>query len=96
MNPDTGLPLPDITVYLTLRPEVAAQRGAYGDERYEKLEVQAKVREQFGLVAAEVQKRHGEVWAEVSAEGTVEEVGEEIWKVVQPRLEVGELGRLWV
>lgn len=84
-----------MTLYLTLSPEVAAQRGQYGEERYEKLEVQARVREQFKLVAEEVKRRHG-VWVEINAEGSVGEVEQDIWNVVQPRLEVGELGKLWV
>lgn len=39
-----GLPLPDLTLFLSLTPEVAAQRGAYGEERYEVVAIQEKVK----------------------------------------------------
>lgn len=39
-----GLPLPDLTLFLSLTPEVAAQRGAYGEERYEVVTIQEKVK----------------------------------------------------
>jgi dTMP kinase len=86
-------------VFLTLSPEVAAQRGAYGEERYENLETQTRVRAQFKLVGNEVRRRHGEErWADVSAEGSLDEVEARIWEVVRPT--VGDLpdalGRLWV
>eukprot|EP00898_Chlorokybus_atmophyticus_P000524 jgi/Chlat1/1472/Chrsp12S02070 len=34
-----GLPAPDLFVYLQLNPDVAARRGDYGKERYERLRV---------------------------------------------------------
>lgn len=50
--PDAGLPAPDLVLYLEVPVEVAEQRGEYGEERYEKREFQAKVRESFeGLKA---------------------------------------------
>ena len=42
--PDAGLPAPDLVLYLEVPVEVAEQRGEYGEERYEKREFQAKVR----------------------------------------------------
>ncbi|KAF4695235.1 hypothetical protein FOZ63_031608 [Perkinsus olseni] len=42
-----GLPKPDMVVFLDLSPEAAARRGAYGEERYEKKEVQVKVRRMY-------------------------------------------------
>ncbi|RXK39299.1 thymidylate kinase [Tremella mesenterica] len=98
LNPDTGLPLPDRTVYLTLSPEVAASRGAYGEERYETLEMQKRVREQFTLVAEETRRRHGDDrWAEINADGTVEEVEALIWENIQPVImePLQCLGKLW-
>ncbi|KAF4713768.1 hypothetical protein FOZ62_005721 [Perkinsus olseni] len=44
---DVGLPKPDMVVFLDLSPEAAARRGAYGEERYEKKEVQVKVRRMY-------------------------------------------------
>ncbi|TMW97972.1 hypothetical protein EJD97_004723 [Solanum chilense] len=41
--PEIGLLAPDLVVYLDISPEKAAERGGYGDERYEQLEFQKKV-----------------------------------------------------
>ncbi len=45
--PDHGLPEPDIVLFVDLPSEVAAARAGYGEERYEKLEFQVKVRKMF-------------------------------------------------
>ncbi len=45
--PDHGLPEPDIVLFVDLPPEVAAARAGYGEERYEPLEFQVKVRKMF-------------------------------------------------
>ena len=45
--PDNGLPEPDIVLFVDLPSEVAAARAGYGEERYEKLEFQVKVRKMF-------------------------------------------------
>ncbi|RSH94127.1 Thymidylate kinase [Saitozyma podzolica] len=87
LNPDAGLPLPDLTLYLTVPPEVASTRGAYGVERYENLDMQTRTREQFAAVAREVQARHGEDrWVQVSAVGTIDEVEARIWELVDGAL----------
>ncbi|KAK0428807.1 hypothetical protein QR680_011017 [Steinernema hermaphroditum] len=39
---DVGLPQPDHVVYLNVSPEVAQQRGNYGDEAFERKDFQAK------------------------------------------------------
>ncbi|OCF33236.1 thymidylate kinase [Kwoniella heveanensis BCC8398] len=104
LNPDTALPLPDITLYLTLSPIIASQRAAFGEERYETDQMQRSTRQQFALVAQEVVKRHGENrWREVDANGGIEEVGDRIWGLLAPLLEEGqggglkrEVGELWV
>jgi dTMP kinase len=46
-SPDVGLPRPDIVVFLDLEAEEARRRGGWGDEKYEKAEMQTRVREQF-------------------------------------------------
>lgn len=43
--PEIGLLAPDAVLYLDISPEKAAERGGYGDERYEKVEFQRKVAE---------------------------------------------------
>lgn len=42
-----GLPRPDLCVFLDIAPEAAAGRGGFGDERYERGEVQERVRGLF-------------------------------------------------
>ncbi|KAL0024368.1 hypothetical protein WJX79_005053 [Trebouxia sp. C0005] len=47
-GPETGLPAPDLVLYLRLsRSEDAAQRGGYGSERYEKTAFQQEVQRGF-------------------------------------------------
>jgi dTMP kinase len=98
LNPDKGLPLPDAILYLTLPPEVASARAAYGVERYENVAMQERVKNQFLAVASEVKKRHGEDgWTEISAEGTIEEVEALVHARLGPILssDPGAIGRLW-
>lgn len=97
LNPDKGLPLPDVIVYLTVPPEVASARAAYGVERYETVELQNKVRDQFAMVAAVVTERHGEIWREVQAVGSIEEVEGKVWTEVSACIgRGGRRGDLWV
>ena len=46
-NCDVGLPEPDIVFFLDIEPEMASGRSAYGEERYEQVSVQHRVRAQF-------------------------------------------------
>ncbi|GAC75208.1 thymidylate kinase/adenylate kinase [Moesziomyces antarcticus T-34] len=99
-HPDIGLPLPDLTLFLDLDAQTAAARGGYGEERYEKLEFQAKVREAFGQVAQDV-KAHGGRWVTIDAGKTLDQVTDDIQKAVQRATSsidrVGiKLGRLFV
>ncbi|WVF70842.1 thymidylate kinase [Kwoniella sp. CBS 6097] len=103
LQPDTSLPLPDVTLYLTLSPTIASKRSAFGEERYETDQMQRSTREQFALVGQEVVKRHGEDrWKETDAGGSIEEVGDRIWGVVEPLVIDGrglqgeKVGDLWV
>ena len=47
MQPEVGLPAPDGVIYLDLTVEQAMTRGAFGEERYEKEDMQRKVRDNF-------------------------------------------------
>lgn len=99
--PEVGLPRPDAVVFLDLDEDRARERGGFGEERYETAEMQRRVRGLFwGLKKGEV---GGVPFAEeagdlvvVDAGGSVEEVAEEIWRVVGPSVEAvekGEVGR---
>lgn len=46
-NPDIGLLTPDIVLFLDLTIDQAEKRGGFGQERYEKRELQIKVRDEF-------------------------------------------------
>ena len=41
-NPDRGLPSPDLVCFMDVSPEVAQERGGFGDEVYEKKEFQVE------------------------------------------------------
>jgi len=53
-SPEIGLPAPDLTVFLDIDPEKARERGGYGEERYEKEEVQRRVRGVFDRIGREM------------------------------------------
>ena len=72
-------------VFLSLESEVAAQRGGYGEERYEKEEIQRRVRDVFTKLQGD--KRDEGDWHVVDAGSEVEEVARRIWDVVEPVIE---------
>jgi dTMP kinase len=93
--PDVSLPAPDLTIFLDISPEQAAkQREGYGEERYEKLEMQARVREVFGRLGKEMGTGK---WVAIDAGRTREEVGADIWESVLPLADGvnGPISRLW-
>ncbi|SNX85032.1 related to thymidylate kinase [Melanopsichium pennsylvanicum] len=100
-NPDVGLPLPDLTMFLDLDAQTAAARGGYGEERYEKLDFQAKVRDAFGKVSADV-RAHGGRWVTIDASQSLDQVTDDIQKAVQRvtssihRVGAKQLGKLFV
>ncbi|KAA8910443.1 thymidylate kinase-domain-containing protein [Sphaerosporella brunnea] len=81
-SPDVGLPLPDGIIFLDLPPDVAAERAGFGGERYEKREMQEKVREVFKTVR---EREQGE-WTVVDASASVEEVTERVWAATEKAL----------
>jgi dTMP kinase len=44
---DAGLLKPDLVIFLDIPPEDASRRGQFGEERYERLDFQEKVRRAF-------------------------------------------------
>lgn len=77
--PDVGLPAPDTIIYLDLAEEAAAKRGGFGEERYERAEIQKKVRNAFTSL-------HDRRWTTIDASGTVDEVQAIIWQTLEPIL----------
>lgn len=92
--PEVGLPRPDVVVFLDLSEEVAALRGGWGEERYEKAEMQRAVREGFeGLRGAGGEE--GQDLRVVDAGAEMGVVEERVWAVVSARIrevERGEVG----
>lgn len=88
-EPDAGLPMPDVLLFMELSPERAATRGGFGEERYENPAFQEAVR---GAFAALQQRMAGVVgggegwWCNVDAWGSVEEVGGRVEAAVAPIL----------
>ncbi|KAL8792615.1 MAG: hypothetical protein Q9195_004781 [Heterodermia aff. obscurata] len=70
-EPDVGLPRPDVCIFLDVTPEVAAQRGSYGSEKYEISSMQKRVRELFFTLMAQPE---GEDIVMVDANHPLEEV----------------------
>lgn len=100
--PDVGLPAPDLTLFFDVSPEVTRARGGYGEERYEKDEMQRTVREMFARIGEEMSRAEGKGegagrWVVVDAGRGLEEVEEHVRKIVGPFLKGVEvpLGALW-
>lgn len=59
-------------------------RGGYGQERYEKEEMQRNVQKVFTQLQED--PRDAEDWSIIDASGDVEQVSARIWNVVEPVL----------
>ncbi|PPR03919.1 hypothetical protein CVT24_008104 [Panaeolus cyanescens] len=102
-SPDIGLPKPDIVLFLDITPEKARERGGYGEERYEKEEMQRRVRTNFEGIRKEMMELesksqdHTLVWEVIDAGRSLEEVEQDIWSHIEPlyRSQCPSLGRLW-
>lgn len=80
-HPDVGLPRPDLCIFLDVSPETVASRGGFGEEIYERREMQARVRELF-----EVMMRHPDEENDVvivNADRNIDEVERTIQKWVR-------------
>jgi dTMP kinase len=71
---EIGLPQPDLVIYLTITPAVAASRGGFGDERYENQEMQRSVREMF----EELWERWDGNVVILNADGTLDEIQQRV------------------
>ena len=101
-NPDVGLPAPDIVLFFDITPETAKERGGYGKERYEKEEMQLRVRNFFHRIGKEMDDEArsggGTRWIPIDAGRGLEEVEHDVWTLVQPLVTQGvdgPVGKLW-
>lgn len=88
-SPEVGLPRPDLVLFLDLSPEKAKERGGWGEERYEKAEMQEKVKRLFWELK-EGTGEESEDLVVVDAGGSVEDVAEDVWKVVGEKVKEAE------
>jgi len=80
--PDVGLPAPDAVIFLDLSQDDTEKRGGYGDERYEKRDLQIRVRQRFKELRAIDENEKRVLWYDVDASQTVEEVQKDINNIV--------------
>jgi len=96
LQPEIGLPRPDLVVFLDLEMEEARKRGGFGDEKYEKRELQERVRSFYLCLSNEAaspsRTDETEDMIILNAGGTIQEVGKKIWDTVADRLSVVEEG----
>lgn len=101
-SPDISLPAPDLTLFLDVAPEKARERGGYGEERYEKEEMQQRVRGVFEVIGTEMGAEvdgnsSSSRWVTIDAGEEKEAVQNAIWKHVEPLQSgvEGPIKRLW-
>jgi dTMP kinase len=90
-SPDVGLLRPDKVIYLSLSEEIMSQRANYGRERYEKNDFQRRVRQLF----LQLQEPY---WLNVSADGGIDVIHEEIHTIVSDTIRESKfkpLLKLW-
>lgn len=97
---DRGLPAPDCIFFLDIPVEDAVKRGQYGEERYEKVDFQKKVRSSFlSLQQMDEQQGPSVPWHVLDARKTVEQLQAEIQeialRVVEQAASKG-IDRLWM
>jgi dTMP kinase len=92
-DPDVGLPRPDLVIFLDLDPDEAEKRGGFGDEKYEKREMQENVRRLF-LSLRDFGHEEAEDMVVINAGGSVEEVSQQINESVRMQLAALEKGLL--
>lgn len=80
---EVGLPRPDLCLFLDISAEKAASRGGFGMERYEKQELQDRVRELF--VEMRTHEDENEDIVVIDAGGSIEEVEAAIQETVKER-----------
>jgi dTMP kinase len=83
-KPDVGLPRPDLCIFLDISAEDAAKRGGYGTEKYEKKEMQDRVRELFETL---MQRKEGEDFVRINAGSTLQEVQSKVKEEVERCIE---------
>ncbi|XP_054770675.1 thymidylate kinase-like [Lytechinus pictus] len=89
-QPDVGIPLPDLVLYLDISSEAAGRRGGFGEERYEKSDIQLRVAENF-------KRMQEDDWKVIDADQSMEDLHRQIKDVVLNVIDqdLPQLGTLW-
>ncbi|KAM9279721.1 thymidylate kinase [Morus bassanus] len=93
-QPDIGLPKPDLILFLQLSLEEAAERGNFGNERYENSSFQEKVLQCF----YHLMKDKTLNWKTMDASKSIEDLHREIKSVAEETMQEVQnkpLGELW-
>uniref|UniRef100_A0A8C0FBF2 Thymidylate kinase n=1 Tax=Bubo bubo TaxID=30461 RepID=A0A8C0FBF2_BUBBB len=93
-QPDVGLPKPDVILFLHLSPEEAAERGNFGNERYENSSFQEKVLQSF----SHLMKDKTLNWKTMDASKSIEDLHREIKSIAEETMQEVQnkpLGELW-
>jgi dTMP kinase len=72
-------------IFLSLSSQTSALRGGYGQERYEKEEMQRNVHEVFTQLQHD--PRDVDDWRVIDAGGDIEQVSARLWNILEPILE---------
>jgi len=91
-----------MVLFFDITPEKARERGGYGEERYEKEEMQLRVRNFFHRIGKEMddgtQSASSTRWVSIDAGRGREEVEHDVWGLVEPLVTHGvngPVGKLW-
>jgi len=97
-TPDIGLPVPDGVFFLHIDESVGAGRADFGDERYEKTDFQASVRNEFRKAPL----RAGVNWKDVDGARDIQVIHSEICEAVEDVRKTDQenpvrtIQRLWI
>ncbi|KAF5316540.1 hypothetical protein D9619_006636 [Psilocybe cf. subviscida] len=99
-SPEIGLPAPDLVIFFDISPEKAKQRRGYGEERYEKEEMQGRVRGAFHRLGEEMKSASGGTrWVSLDAGRDEKTVEADVWALVEPLVKEGmhaPVSKLWI
>lgn len=84
-HPEVGLPRPDICLFLSITAEEASKRGGFGNERYEREDLQDRVRELYKQMMQHEDERAD--ITTIDAGRTLEEVEQSILDIVLRAME---------
>ncbi|KAI4689699.1 uncharacterized protein J4E84_003879 [Alternaria hordeiaustralica] len=90
-KPEVGLPRPDLCLFLDISADDAAKRGGYGTEKYERKDMQDRVRELFETM---MQKKEGEDFVRIDAGESMTDVAARIRQEVDRCIERVAKGQL--